>query len=225
MSKDPKLITSSVNLPIDIINTLVNVDDRRLEVPISEMINDFEEKKIEFIRTMNTTVDVDIPSSLEYSKYIPSDYIQINHGVSYINSIEKRTINEVNMNLVKNALKFYKIEVEYGDGRVKELIVPSYVKFYSMHKGEFTPVEQLKNRDILYEIGDRMVKVSDAELVENYEIPKEYYNIKVTFERQFEDDEVKESPKYPNLYINGILVNVAYYNFNKSIEENTDATE
>ena len=57
-----------------------------------------------------------------------------------------------------------------------------------------------------------------AELVENYTPPQEYYNIKVTFERQSEDDEMKDFFKYPNLYINGILVNVAYYNFNKSIE-------
>jgi len=220
MPKDPKLITSSVNLPVNVIDTLVNVDDRRLEVPISEMINDFVEKKVEFIRTMNTTVNIEAPSSFENSKYIPSEYIEINHGVSYINNIEKRTINSENMNLAKNALKFYKIEVEYADGRVNEMIVPSYVKFYSMHKGEFTPVEQLKNRDILCEIGDRMVKVSDAELVENYQIPEEYYNIKVTFEQQYDEElGIKE---YPHLYINGILVNVAYYNFNKSIEENTN---
>lgn len=212
MSKETKLLTSSVNLPINIVNTLVNVDDRRFEIPINEIIENFTEKKVEFIRTMNTTVSVD--DNVELTKFVRPEYIHINHGVSYINNVEKRIINDENMNYTKSNLKFYKIELEYSDGRIKEFIVPSYVKFYSMHKGTFVPVEQLKNRDILCEIGEKMVKVSDAELVEDYEIPNEYYNIKVTFERQYdEEDCIKE---YPNLYINGILVNVAYNNFNKT---------
>ncbi len=212
MSKETKLLTSSVNLPINIVNTLVNVDDRRFEIPINEIIENFTEKKVEFIRTMNTTVSVD--DSVELTKFVRPEFIHINHGVSYINNVEKRIINDENMNYTKSNLKFYKIELEYSDGRIKEFIVPSYVKFYSMHKGTFVPVEQLKNRDILCEIGEKMVKVSDAELVEDYEIPNEYYNIKVTFERQYdEEDCIKE---YPNLYINGILVNVAYNNFNKT---------
>ena len=35
MPKDPKLITSSVNLPVNVINTLVNVDDRIMIVLVS----------------------------------------------------------------------------------------------------------------------------------------------------------------------------------------------
>lgn len=214
MSKESKLITSSVNLPINIVKTLVNVDDKRLEIPINEMIEDFNERKVEFVRTMTSVVNVD--ENVELTKYVRPEYIHINHGVSYINNVEKRVINDENLKYAKENLKFYRIEVEYADGRINELIVPSYVKFYSSHKGVFVPVEQLKNRDILFEIGDRMIKVSDAELVQDYEIPTEYYNIKVTFERQFEEDEcVKE---YPTLYINGILVNVAYNNFNKAFE-------
>lgn len=212
MSKDSKLITSSVNLPIDIVNTLINVDERKFLIPIAEIINNFSERSIEFVRTLNTTVNVS--EDMELTKYVKPEYININHNVSYINNVEKRVMNDTNQNYVKENLKFYKIEVEYSDGRINTMIVPSYVKFYSMHKGAFIPVEQLKNRDILCEVGERMVKVSDAELVEHYEMPMEYYNIKVTFERQFDEDEcIKE---YPNLYINGILVNVAYYNFNKT---------
>lgn len=214
MSKESKLITSSVNLPINIVKTIVNVDDKRLEVPINEIIEDFIERKIEFVRTMNTNVMVD--EGVELTKYVRPEYIHVNHGVSYINNIEKRVINEENLKYAKANLKFYRIEVEYADGRINEMIVPSYVKFYSSHKGVFVPVEQLKNRDILLELGDKMVKVNDAELIENYDIPNEYFNIKVTFERQFdEEDCIKE---YPSLYINGILVNVAYNNFNKSFE-------
>lgn len=207
-----KMLTSSVNLPIGIINTIINVDDRRYEIPIQEAIESFKEKKVEFIRTMASTVSVDYGD--EFSKYVKPEYIHINHGVSYINNIEKRVINEENLKYAKENLKFYKISLEYSTGKKSELIVPSYVKFYSMHKGYFVPVEQLKNRDILYEYGERMIKVSDASLIENYDLPNEYYNIKVTFERQFDEEGIKE---YPTIYINGILMNIAYNNFNRNL--------
>lgn len=215
MTEKTKTITSSVNLPTSDLSTIVNVDDRRFEVPINEVIEDFNEKKVEFIKTMNTTVIVD--ELTEMSKYVKPEYIHMNHDISYINNIEKRIINEENKKYLKENIKFYNISLEFYTGKTMDLTVPSYVKFYSMHKGAFIPVEQLKNRDILMELGGRMVKVSDAELATDYEIPNEYYNIKVTFDRQYDEDEgIKE---YPNLYLNGVLVNVAYMNFNKSFDE------
>lgn len=216
MTEKAKTITSSVNLPTSDLFTIVNVDDRRFEVPINEVIEDFNEKKVEFIKTMNTTVIVDEVTP-EMSKYVKPEYIHMNHDISYINNIEKRIINEENKKYLKENIKFYNISLEFYTSKTMDLTVPSYVKFYSMHKGAFIPVEQLKNRDILMELGGRMVKVSDAELATDYEIPNEYYNIKVTFDRQYDEDEgIKE---YPNLYLNGVLVNVAYMNFNKSFDE------
>ena len=215
MTEKTKTITSSVNLPVSDLFTIVNVDDRRFEVPINEVIEDFNEKKVEFIKTMNTTVFVNDPN--EMSKYVKPEYIDMKHDISYINNIEKRIINEENKKYLKENIKFYNISLEFCSGKKMNLTVPSYVKFYSMHKGAFLPVEQLKNRDILMEIGGRMIKVDDAELASDYEIPNEYYNIKVTFDRQYDEDEgIKE---YPNLYLNGVLVNVAYMNFNKSFDE------
>ena len=215
MTEKTKTITSSVNLPTSDLFTIVNVDDRRFEVPINEVIEDFNEKKVEFIKTMNTTVFVNDPN--EMSKYVKPEYIDMKHDISYINNIEKRIINEENKKYLKENIKFYNISLEFCSGKKMNLTVPSYVKFYSMHKGAFLPVEQLKNRDILMEIGGRMIKVDDAELASDYEIPNEYYNIKVTFDRRYDEDEgIKE---YPNLYLNGILVSVAYMNFNKSFDE------
>ena len=207
MTEKTKTITSSVNLPTTDLFTIVNADDRRFEVPISEIIEDFNEKKVEFIKTINTTVFVD--ESVELTKYVKPEYIEIKHETSYINNIEKRIINEENLKYLKENIKFYNISLEFYTGKIMNLTVPSYVKFYSMHKGVFLPVEQLKNRDILMQLGGRMVKVSDAELAEDYEIPNEYYNIKVTFDRQFDEED-------------GILVNVAYMNFNKSFDEIKD---
>ena len=218
MSKEAKTITSSVNLPTTNLFTIVNVEDRRFEIPIKEAIENFNEKKIEFIKTIGTTVKID--ESLEFNKYVKPELIEMNHNISYINNIEKRIINKENMKYLKENIKFYNISVEYSDGRKMDLTVPSYVKFYSMHKGSFIPVEQLKNRDILMSLGEKMVKVNDSELALNYDLPNEYYNIKVTFERQYEEEEnIKE---YPSLYLNGILVNVAYMNFNKSFDEPKD---
>ena len=216
MSEKAKTITSSVNLPITNVYTVVNVEDRRFEVPITEIINEFNEKKIEFIKTMNTIVKVD--DSVEIgTKFVKPEFISMEHDISYINNIEKRIINEENMKYLKENIKFYNISVEFSSGKTMNLTVPSYVKFYSMHKGQFIPAEQIKNRDILMELGGKMIKVNDAEQAINYKIPNEYYNIKVTFERQYDEDEgIKE---YPNLYLNGILVSVAYMNFNKSFDE------
>lgn len=218
MSKEVKTITSSVNLPTTNLFTIVNVEDRRFEIPITEAIQEFNEKKIEFIKTIGTTVKVD--EAVELNKYVKPEFINMKHDISYINNIEKRIINEENMKFLKENIKFYNISLEYSDGRKSDLTVPSYVKFYSMHKGAFLPVEQLKNRDILMELGEKMIKVNDAELAKDYDLPNEYYNIKVTFERQYEESEnIKE---YPSLYLNGILVNVAYMNFNKSFEEHKE---
>ena len=215
MSKETKTITSSVNLPTTNLNTILNVEDRRFEVPINEIIEEFNDKKIEYIKTINTVVSVD--EAVELTKYVKPEFIHMKHDISYINNIEKRIINEENMKYLKENIKFYNISLEFADGRTMDLTVPSYVKFYSMHKGIFIPVEQLKNRDILMEIGEKMIKVSDAELATDYNLPNEYYNIKVTFDRQFDEEEnVKE---YPSLYLNGILVNVAYMNFNKSFDD------
>ena len=93
MTEKAKTITSSVNLPTSDLFTIVNVDDRRFEVPINEVIEDFNEKKVEFIKTMNTTVIVDEVTP-EMSKYVKPEYIHMNHDISYINNIEKRIINE-----------------------------------------------------------------------------------------------------------------------------------
>ena len=213
MSKDTKTITSSVNLPVSNVKTIINVEDRRFEIPIEEAIQSFKEGTVEFIKTLNTTAE-NLDHNSDSGKYFNQNHIEIVDDVSYINNIEKREINDENFNFLKENIKFYRIHIEYSDGRKADFDVPSYVKFYSMHKGQFVPVEQLKSRDILMDYAKRMVKVEDAVVVNSVDLDKEYYNIKVTFERQFDEEEnVKE---YPNLYINGVLVNIAYMNFNKS---------
>lgn len=208
MAKETKMVSSSVNLPIDAINSIVNVDDRRVEISIDEAANILGEKKAECIRSLNTLVD--LPEEFMNQQFVEPEYIKINHTYSYINNIEKKKIGET------NELKFYKLHVEFSTGIVKDLIVPSYVKFYSSHKGMFIAVEHLKSRDILVDYSFKMVKVEDAEEIKDYQMPEEYWNIKVAYD---EDEGM-------NFYLDGILANVSYNNFNKvTVPQKTEETK
>lgn len=207
MAKEMKTITSSVNLPIDTIDTIVNVDDRRVEIPIDEAASELNEKKVECIRSLNTLIN--LPDEFLNQNYVEPEYININHEYSYINNIEKKKIGET------NELKFYKLHVEYSTGIIKDLIVPSYVKFYSSHKGMFIAVEHLKSRDILVDYSFKMVKIEDAEEAVDYKMPEEYWNIKVAYD---EDEGM-------NFYLDGILANVSYNNFNKVTNNISTQTE
>lgn len=208
MAKETKMVSSSVNLPIDTIRTIVNVDDRRVEIPIDEAAGVLGEKKAECIRSLNTLVD--LPEEFMNQQYVEPEYIKINHTYSYINNIEKKKIGET------NELKFYKLHVEFSSGLVKELIVPSYVKFYSSHKGMFIAVEHLKSRDILVDYSFNSIKIEDSEEVKDYQMPEEYWNIKVAYD---EDEGM-------NFYLDGILANVSYNNFNKvTVPPKTEETK
>ena len=208
MAKETKMVSSSVNLPIDAINSIVNVDDRRVEISIDEAAGMLGEKKVECIRSLNTLVD--LPEEFMNQQFVEPEYIKINHTYSYINNIEKKKIGET------NELKFYRLHVEFSTGIVKDLIVPSYVKFYSSHKGMFIAVEHLKSRDILVDQSFKMVKVEDAEEITDYQMPEEYWNIKVAYD---EDEGM-------NFYLDGILANVSYNNFNKvTVPPKTEETK
>ena len=79
----------------------------------------------------------------------------------------------------------------------------------------YIPVEFLKSRDILLDVSGRMVKIEDAEVIEDFEMTN-YYNIKVAYEK----DENNETQKiWFNFYLNGILANVSYNNFQKKDKE------
>ena len=70
MAKETKMVSSSVNLPVDTIKTIVNVDDRRVEIPIDEAAAMLAEKKAECIRSLNTLVDANL-SMMSFSKIFP----------------------------------------------------------------------------------------------------------------------------------------------------------
>jgi hypothetical protein len=210
MAKNLKIMTASINLPVESLETIIDVENRLFEININDAIKKLSAEKDSYIKTMNTLVT--IPEEMENKKYVEPEYINIEHGTYFINNIEEKEIEKT------NELKFFKIDFEFTNGIKKSYVFPSYVKFYSSHKGMFIPVEFLKSRDILMDISGCMVKIEDATEVPDFEMTN-YYNIKVAYER--DEDNFDERKIWFNFYLNGILANVSYNNFQKKEKEST----
>ena len=207
MAKDTKIMTASINLPVETLETIVDAENRMFEVNVKDAIEKLNTEGVDYIKTINTLVS--IPEEMENRKYVEPEYITITNGTYFINKIEEKQIEKT------NELKFFKIDFEFYNGIKKSYIIPSFVKFYSSHKEQIIPVEFLKSRDILLDVSGRMVKIEDAEVIEDFEMTN-YYNIKVAYEK----DENNETQKiWFNFYLNGILANVSYNNFQKKDKE------
>lgn len=202
MAKETKIMTASINLPVECLNTIIDVDDRRFEVPIQDAIKKMQDEDVSYIRSYNTLVT--IPEEMENKKYVENEYISISNGCYFVNKIERKHVEKT------NELRFFKLYVEFADGRTNTYVFPSFVKFYSMHKGTFIPVEFLKSRDLLYDYSGRMVRIEDAEEVTDFELT-DFYNIKIAYEKDVETYDDRKI--WFNFYINGILANVSYNNF------------
>lgn len=202
MAKETKIMTASINLPVECLNTIIDVDDRRFEVPIQDAIKKMQNEDVSYIRSYNTLVT--IPEEMENKKYVENEYISIFNGCYFVNKIDRKHVEKT------NELRFFKLYVEFADGRSNTYVFPSFVKFYSMHKGTFIPVEFLKSRDLLYDYSGRMIKIEDAEEVTDFELT-DFYNIKIAYEKDVETYDDRKI--WFNFYINGILANVSYNNF------------
>jgi hypothetical protein len=202
MAKETKIMTASINLPVECLNTIIDVDDRRFEVPIQDAIKKMQNEDVNYLRSYNTLVT--IPAEMENKKYVEEEFISISNGCYFVNKIERKHVEKT------NDLRFFKLNVEFADGRTNTYIFPSFVKFYSMHKGTFIPVEFLKSRDLLYDYSGRMIKIEDAEEVKDFKLT-DFYNIKIAYEKDIETFDDRKI--WFNFYINGILANVSYNNF------------
>jgi hypothetical protein len=161
-----------------------------------------QDEDVSYIRSYNTLVT--IPEEMENKKYVENEYISISNGCYFVNKIERKHVEKT------NELRFFKLYVEFADGRTNTYVFPSFVKFYSMHKGTFIPVEFLKSRDLLYDYSGRMIRIEDAEEVTDFELT-DFYNIKIAYEKDVETYDDRKI--WFNFYINGILANVSYNNF------------
>lgn len=204
MAKETKIMTASINLPVETLDTIIDVENKMFEINVKDAIEKLKTNEVEYIKTLNTLVE--IPEEMENRKYVEPEHISIINDTYFINRIEEKQIEKT------NELKFFKIDFEFYSGIKKSYIVPSYVKFYSSHKGQFIPVEFLKSRDILVDVSGRMVKIDDSELVTDFEMTN-YYNIKIAYEK--DENETDERKIWFNFYLNGVLANVSYNNFQK----------
>ena len=136
MAKDTKIMTASINLPVETLETIVDAENRMFEVNVKDAIEKLNTEGVDYIKTINTLVS--IPEEMENRKYVEPEYITITNGTYFINKIEEKQIEKT------NELKFFKIDFEFYNGIKKSYIIPSFVKFYSSHKGQFIPVEFLK---------------------------------------------------------------------------------
>lgn len=207
-----KSIATSINLPVESVKTIIDVDDRGVEIPISDALNIFVSQNDKDgddvkIRTMNSIAYV--PSEYVDQRSIPLDVIEVEHDDVNIVNIKKRQIEKT------NDLKFFKVKLTFINDLTREFIVPSFVKFYSSRTGSFVPVEFLRSRHILTDYTGNIVKADDSELVEDFKMT-DYYTIKVVYDLEEKNlDEAKEKalPCTCNFYLNGVLANVAYNNF------------
>lgn len=208
MAKKFKIMTASINLPVESLETIIDVDDRMFEISVKDAMEKLVKEKDSYIKTMNTLVT--IPEEMENKKYVEPQYIEIEHGTYFINSIEEKEIEKT------NELKFFRIDFEFANGLQKSYVFPSYIKFYSSHKGMFIPVEFLKSRDILLDISGKMIKIEDAIEVPDFEMTN-YYSIKIAYEK--DEESFDDRKLWFNFYVNGILANVSYNNFQKKEQE------
>ena len=62
---------------------------------------------------------------MENKKYVENEYISISNGCYFVNKIERKHVEKT------NELRFFKLYVEFADGRTNTYVFPSFVKFYS----------------------------------------------------------------------------------------------
>ncbi len=197
----------SVNLPVETILTLIDIDDKEVEVDINDIVKKFKNNKQndQKIRTLNTYITANYK---ETDKRTFEDAI-LEYDTFTITNIDRKKIENT------NEIKFYDIKLEFSTGIIKKFVVPSYVKFYSSHRGLFIPAEYVRNRDILIDYTGNMVKIDDAKLNESFTMT-DFYSITVNYDiADFDLNDYQKRLSDSNFYLNGVLTNISYNNFQK----------
>ena len=198
-------ISTSINLPVESLQTIVDVNDSRVEIDINEAMKRSKGKSDESIQSMNA-IAFSTYKDIEKKKF---DHAVIEYSTFNINEINRRKIERT------NEIKFYDVKIEFCTGIVKEFTVPSYVKFYSSQRGIFVPVEYVRNRDILLDYTGNIAKINDTVLNESFKMT-DFYNMNVVYDiEEYDLNEYMKVPSECNFYLNGVLTNTPYNNFQK----------
>jgi hypothetical protein len=133
------------------------------------------------------------------------------HGTTTSYKYEYCFINKINkkpIQFVKPEVKYWYITFKFSTEKTIRVLVPGFVKFYSINSMSFVPVEFMKKSDLLVDTAERMVQVVAKEEVngsEELEIGKdEYYNIIVNSNN---DNYMMQ------FYFNDILSCITYNNY------------
>lgn len=194
----------TVNLPVQSVKFIVNVDDPKLEMPINEALDFFNNKNKDsrVIRSLFAEPTL-IATTFRKDKNVDYKY-----GVSYINKIVKKPIEGAS-----DGIKYFNVKVKYFNDKIDNFIVPGYVKFFSRTLNAFVPVENMKKSDVLVDYQHNVVQMlkkfeygqEDTEPVPDI---TEFYSIKLSCE--------KAEMLIP-FYYNGILSHVYFNDYQKNI--------
>lgn len=139
---------STINLPVKSVKTIVDVDNRNVVIPVETAIQELNELAKE---TDNK------PTGLRTLFASPEAYgstTKFNYEYSFLNKIIKNKITKINPDV-----KYWEITFKFYTDRSITFLVPGFVKFYSLNKGAFVPVEFMKKSDLLVDTQGRMVQV------------------------------------------------------------------
>ena len=205
-------VTSTINLPVESTQTIIDVDDPRVDVPAEEAFSTFSKRQDDErkFRSMNSIMVVEP----EYTgqRDIPDEKIQRDHDIVIIKDIKKRRVE-------KTGIKMFKLNVIFRNGNQKTMILPSYVKLYSSHTGNFIPVEFIRSRNLLMDYQGDYAKVADSVELENFPMT-DYYSYKVIYE--IDENYINNGHAIPgvcNFYLNGLLCNISFINLQMKDEE------
>ena len=186
---------ATINLPVGTIHSIVNIDDPRVIIPVEDALAFMEanasDKKI--IRGMETTVEIKQKKRGEQEFNV----LDFKHDVNYITKFRKMPIlNPINVT-------YYNTKIRYCNDAEYDVIIPSYVKFYSATTKQLVPIEYINKSDILYDYRGYNAQV--REIAEIDFKPTEYYNMIIS----------SPSDISMTFYYDGILAYVSYINFAK----------
>ena len=190
---------TTINLPVGTIQSIVNIDDPRVNIPIEDAFNFMQstndDKKL--IRGMESTVELKSKTNNNQEFNV----LNFKHDINYIVKLRKLPIlNPINVT-------YYKVLIRYFNEKEYETIIPSYVKFYSATTKQLVPIEYINKSDILYDWQGFNAQV--RELEETDFKPTEYYNMIINSPNDIS----------MNFYFNGILGYVSYINFSKEMSK------
>lgn len=194
----------TVNLPVQSVKFIVNVDDPKLEMPINEALDFFNNKN----KDSRVIRSLFAEPTLIASTFRKDRNVDYKYGVSYINKIVKKPIEGAS-----DGIKYFNVKVKYFNDKIDNFIVPGYVKFFSRTLNAFVPVENMKKSDVLVDYQHNVVQMlkkfeygqEDTEPVPDI---TEFYSIKLSCE--------KAEMLIP-FYYNGILSHVYFNDYQKNI--------